>query len=342
MADDPGVIPERPSAPGWYPDPWSATGTGERYFDGERWGTTERPRARHSDLPAVEVSSHRIVARRRSFRSFRSFRSLTPILVMVSLVAVVWWFQRPASVPSPSTATPASRSEPRTKPLTSRPPASQEEATEPLGSPPRAPAGRGGYVFVQTQPSRASAPVAYDPCRPIHYVVNLDGAPRDGLRLVRQAVAKVSRATGLQFVEDGRTNEAPENEREIYQPARYSRDRWAPVLIAWRDASSYPSLDGAVAGIGGSTAAQTPDGDFVFVSGQVVLDREQLSAVNLPERDAARAIVQHELGHVVGLDHVTDRSQLMFSESEFDVRDFGAGDLRGLRRLGLGRCYPEM
>ena len=34
----------QPDAPGWYPDPWSATGGGERYFDGKRWGTNERPR----------------------------------------------------------------------------------------------------------------------------------------------------------------------------------------------------------------------------------------------------------------------------------------------------------
>src|SRR5690349_19365820 len=44
---------EFPSAPGWYPDPWSATGSGERYFDGKQWGTTERPRARHTSV-AVE------------------------------------------------------------------------------------------------------------------------------------------------------------------------------------------------------------------------------------------------------------------------------------------------
>src|SRR5437763_9479857 len=39
---------EWPDVPGWYADPWSATGTGERYFDGKRWGTTERPLGRHT------------------------------------------------------------------------------------------------------------------------------------------------------------------------------------------------------------------------------------------------------------------------------------------------------
>src|SRR3954452_13010515 len=41
--DDPGA-PGTPDQPGWYPDPWSATGSGERYFDGKRWGGTDRGR----------------------------------------------------------------------------------------------------------------------------------------------------------------------------------------------------------------------------------------------------------------------------------------------------------
>jgi hypothetical protein len=37
-----------PREPGWYPDPFSATGDGERYFDGKGWGSTEWPRGRHT------------------------------------------------------------------------------------------------------------------------------------------------------------------------------------------------------------------------------------------------------------------------------------------------------
>lgn len=266
-----------------------------------------------------------------------------PILVMIGLVAVVWVLQRPDTTGSTSPTLPtAAPGPPESKVLTRRPPASSEEATTPLGRPPRAPAGQGGYKFVRTQPSRADVPVAYDPCRPIHYVVNAKGAPRDGGRLIREAVARVSRFTGLQFIDDGSTKESPSEEREPYQPRRYSDARWAPVLISWRDAGTYSTLEGAVAGVGGSTAVSTPNGDFVLVTGEIVLDREQLSPVSAPDRQTVRAIIQHELGHVVGLDHVTDQSQLMFSESEFNVRDFGDGDRRGLRLLGLQDCYPAM
>ena len=55
----------------------------------------------------------------------------------------------------------------------------------------------------------------------------------------------------------------------------------------------------------------------------------------------ARAVVMHELAHVVGLDHVDDPTQLMNPEGT-DVTEFAAGDLAGLARLGGGQCVPEL
>ena len=54
---------------------------------------------------------------------------------------------------------------------------------------------------------------------------------------------------------------------------------------------------------------------------------------------AARAVVLHELGHLVGLNHVSDRGQIMFSESRPDVTRYGVGDLTGLSKLGQGPCF---
>ena len=47
--------PTQPSEPGWYEDPFSATGTGERYWDGKKWGTNERPLGRHSTGVTTEA-----------------------------------------------------------------------------------------------------------------------------------------------------------------------------------------------------------------------------------------------------------------------------------------------
>jgi len=74
----------------------------------------------------------------------------------------------------------------------------------------------------------------------------------------------------------------------------------------------------------------------------VVLDRQQVDPAVLPDRAEVRAILMHELGHLVGLDHTSDATQLMFSEAQFNVQDYRDGDRRGLALLGAQRCYPEL
>jgi hypothetical protein len=50
----------------------------------------------------------------------------------------------------------------------------------------------------------------------------------------------------------------------------------------------------------------------------------------------------HELGHLVGLAHTSDSTQIMYSESQFNVNKYGAGDRRGLALLGAQACYPNI
>jgi hypothetical protein len=214
----------------------------------------------------------------------------------------------------------------------------------PLGRPPALSADAAGpYAFAQQQ-SLSSAPVAWDPCRQIRYVVNPTGAPPGGAQLIVDAVARTSAATGLQFEDEGPTGERFSPDRQAYQPARYG-DRWAPVLITWADGASVPELAGPVLGLGGATSASAPDGPLVYVSGVLALDSTDIAATMAqPDgADRARAIVQHELGHLVGMAHVGDPSELMFTEeSPLQTDDWGSGDRVGLARLGRGSCFPEM
>ena len=57
--------------------------------------------------------------------------------------------------------------------------------------------------------------------------------------------------------------------------------------------------------------------------------------------EVARAIILHELGHLIGLDHVDDNDQLMYPRAG-DVLDFADGDLTGLSVLGAGACVPGL
>jgi hypothetical protein len=316
--------PANPTQPGWYPDPWSATGEGERYYDGKRWGTTDRPMGRHTVVtkePGDDPGPGR----------FR--RLVVPIGVLVLLVGAYFAVSRLTGSSSDDTAAPE-----REQSTHDRPPPSREAATEPLGTPGPVPTGDGEFEFLDVQPSDRSKPVAWDPCRPIHYVVNPDGQPAGASEAIAAAVAKVSAATGLQFVDDGSTTEVPTKRREPYQPKRYGKDRWAPVLIAWSDETVEPELGGGTDGFAGPQGIDAPDGTAVYVTGDVVLDRVDLADAGAD----VEPTVLHELGHLVGLDHTSDRRQLMFAEGQDGVTAYADGDLRGLAALGRGKCVPDV
>jgi hypothetical protein len=202
------------------------------------------------------------------------------------------------------------------------------------------PGGHGGYPFMRMQGNGAD-PVAYDPCRPIHFTTSTVGLPPGGDALVREAVATMSQASGLQFVDDGLTDEPPVPERDPYQPDRYG-DRWAPVYIAFATPGQIPRLAGSTVGLGGSTPRAADDGVLVYVTGSVWLDAAAMDDLLVAgRRESARAVVEHEIGHVLGLDHVSDATQLM-SETGGTGAGPSDGDRRGLAVLGRGVCRPDL
>jgi len=198
------------------------------------------------------------------------------------------------------------------------------------------------YRFLAHQTDGAT-PVSYDPCRPIHYVIRQQGEPPGGNQIVTNAILRVSQATGLHFVYDGATSETPSRQRPSYQPNRYG-DRWAPVLISWVTAKENPDMATAVTGEGGSASFGFPGGPIAYVTGAVELDAAKLTGeLKRPGgKTVVRAVVLHELGHFVGLDHVIAANQLMYPQIQPGVSDFAAGDLTGLAALGRGTCMPDL
>ena len=221
-----------------------------------------------------------------------------------------------------------------------RPTPQAAKAKHPLGVPRPAPQDPGPYAFLGLQPS--GAPIAYDPCRPISYVVNTRTMPDAARALVAEAVAEMQDVTGLNFDYEGGTDEVVNGMRQPFQPDRYG-DRWAPVLITWTDQGEFPDLAGGIAGLGGSVPVPTGFRGSAYVSGVVALDGPQLDDViysSYTGKLQARAIIVHELGHLVGLDHVEDQSQLMNAVG--GTVDLQSGDLAGLVELGAGACVPKL
>ncbi|WP_461022222.1 matrixin family metalloprotease [Thalassiella azotivora] len=219
----------------------------------------------------------------------------------------------------------------------SGPPVPDDASPVPIGTPLAAPPGSGGYSLLMQQDD--GSPVGWDPCRPLHYVVNDAGAPPSGAFVLADAVARVEQVTGFVLVHDGATDELPSATREPVQRSRYG-DRWAPVLVAWSDGTSEPWLAGDVAGYAAPHPVAGSGGDLRYVTGQVVLDTGTLG--DLANRQAgvarARAVVLHELAHLLGLGHVEDPAQLMHPTTTPLGTDFGDGDLRGLFAVSSRPC----
>jgi hypothetical protein len=221
-----------------------------------------------------------------------------------------------------------------------------EASQRPIGTPQTVPDPGTGYAFIHEQADN-SAPVAFDPCRTIHYVMRPDNAPADGLSVLQSALARLTEVTGLHFTYDGLTSETLTPHRPAFQPETYG-DRWAPVLIQWSGKGENPdfdSTDSLVLAQTSSTAAHHGASPSVYVTGQVDLSAAWFTAFldgrSFPDGAArAQAIIEHELGHLVGLAHVEDPTQLMDSFS--DQRDYQAGDLAGLAALGSGACVPAL
>ena len=270
------------------------------------------------------------------------------VVILVALVVGGWGFSRyrgqsafAGPLALPTAVNPIVGPAPKPK---DAPPPGLEEQGQPLGNPPQVQWDGSPYNFLrmQTRADGETVPVAWSPCRPIHYVVNPAGAPESFVTSVAAAIGEVSAATGLAFVSDGVTDEQPAPERPAYQPDRYG-DRWAPVLIGFADAAHVPTLEGTIAGVASPEGISRSDLDYsVYVSADLWLDTTLLGEPASGGEPAYRPILLHELGHAVGLDHVDDPTQLMNPEIHPGVTTFQSGDLFGLSKLGQGVCAPDL
>ncbi|WP_158580749.1 matrixin family metalloprotease [Cellulomonas rhizosphaerae] len=327
--------------------PRSPSGRIPQWVLDEAAGRTVESPAWRTDVAYPEARGSRRAARRarRAARRAAGPSNRVTVLIAVLVVAttlaasLAWVDDQPGGLAG---AWASLRGEDVVVDDPSRPPVGLGEAAAPLGTPPEVPAST-SYAFVATQAADTGeqVPVTWSPCRPIHFVINVDRAPDDFIPTVGAVVEEVSAATGLDFVFDGLSDEPPVARRASYLPQRYG-DQWAPVLVQFADELDNPELAGDVAGVGGPAFVADPTtGTQSYVSGSVQLDVTQLDEPDAGTEPAYVPVLRHELGHVIGLQHVTDDAQIMFPTTN-DVRDYQDGDRAGLALLGAGPCAPGL
>ncbi len=198
------------------------------------------------------------------------------------------------------------------------------------------------YQFLATNHGE---PVRWNPCAPIHYVVNVEHAPEGSLQDVQEAIDRSRSATGVDFVYDGPTEEIPQRDRNPYLPDLYG-DRWAAVVIAWATQSrpTSPSRRAIVLRRGGS--APRPARRHAAVRQRwVVVNAADPNPTGWAYTGSQGPTVLHELGHIMGLDHVTSKAELMEPAGGF-MTDFGREISPGLSssastRAASSRPSPE-
>jgi hypothetical protein len=208
-------------------------------------------------------------------------------------------------------------------------------------------------LSVQTYPDGRRVVARWNPCqKAITYRVNTKYAAKTkagrarALRDVKKAVSRVSKATGIRFRYVGRSTLIPKDTRGSSWAAR---EKHAEVYVAWVKQSKKSARTNLLGVSGGRWAAGTGGYAYKFwkvgddpwsgVTGRgfVVLDSAQNKKFKsgFGSGTTRGDLLMHELGHVMGLNHVSKSSQVMYPTiRRHSVSAYASGDRAGLRRLG--------
>ena len=166
----------------------------------------------------------------------------------------------------------------------------------------------------------------WGPCdKIITFAVNAERATQAGVDNMFEAIRAIEAATGFDLV-PYRTN--PLTAGGLDFPHQVEG---ADALLAFSDPSATPRLDGSVIGVGGAIWSPT---EGQATGGFALVDVSDTGDESLP-------VFLHEMGHMLGLGHVNDATEIMYPVNQGRTT-LGPGDQEGLWRLGTSQsCFPS-
>ncbi|MFP5323025.1 MAG: DUF4214 domain-containing protein [Acidimicrobiia bacterium] len=201
----------------------------------------------------------------------------------------------------------------------------------PAEAAPAAPAGSWAYL---DPTGDAGRPVGWARCRPVYVAANPAGIPTsehgEFEAMVRHALDAISTATGQDWVLVGRTAWRAADHRS-------ARRMLGVVTISFMTA---PDPNDTAAAWATNAYGRNPlTGTTTYLTGDVNLNAQRLVGdLGGEVTPLVATTLMHELGHIAGLDHVLDRTQLMSDvyemppEPRYEV--YRDGDRAGLARVG--------
>jgi hypothetical protein len=277
-------------------------------------------------------------------------------------VPYVWSAKRRALVLSPSLAW-----EEHVDRQYAYPPASwfprriPERPLPPRPSPVDGQGSPGSYAFTDTDGLDPLTAYRFDRCTEIRWTADLTRAAAYGidpdtvLAVATSAFADVSAVTGYAFRYVGRSDGLLDG-AQAQNPPRGARD-WTHradiglTIGSFDDDAGYQfdGLEGGILGYDDFTSLAEPIGRYRPITwGYIAIDGQDLGPdgsnpawdESVAPEARLTAILRHEIGHMMGLDHVSDSTQLMQAQVG-DLFDYANGDRRGMWELASPPCFPD-